>query len=227
MRVTRRDEAWFDITRENGRVLAGQVLLGFDFAPVNLSDLFRQANSQPLLAPSSRRVFGVDLLRGVELNDGDVPRVVVECVEYLSQPNSMATIGIFRVSVGNEELSVLQKAFDQDEDVSALAVCSTWCSRRSNRMPQVEFTSPHAAANLLKLYFRSLAQPLVPYSHYMPFVELELDDDPVDLGTKLANVGGRVFLPLRTFLMPRYSTPLFFFVFLTRTHSRMRPRAVP
>ncbi|PWN28789.1 hypothetical protein BDZ90DRAFT_230796 [Jaminaea rosea] len=104
------------------------------------------------LSPSAG-VFGVPLtsLMGERGELGGIPRVVRDCVEDLLRLNGRAldSEGLFRKSPSSSLLRLVQAAYDRGQPVSL-----------------EKYDDPHMAAALLKLFFRSLPEPIFPASTY-------------------------------------------------------------
>lgn len=136
------------------------------------------------LVSTSSKLFGVplDVLMGEKGEKGGIPRVVKDCVEELqrttaaphggetgstSLPTSnLDTEGLFRKSGSTALLQAAQQAYDRGSPVSLK-----------------QYDDAHIPAGLLKLYFRSLPDPIFSLSMYplirkCPPVE-EGDEDSV------------------------------------------------
>ncbi|PWN18747.1 RhoGAP-domain-containing protein, partial [Microstroma glucosiphilum] len=123
------------------------------------------------LVSTSSKLFGVplDALMGEKGEKGGIPRVVKDCVEEL-QPSppisNLDTEGLFRKSGSTALLQAAQQAYDRGSPVSLK-----------------QYDDAHIPAGLLKLYFRSLPDPIFSLSMYplirkCPHVE-EGDEDSV------------------------------------------------
>jgi len=101
------------------------------------------------------QLFGGQLSAGIgRAMDKDpppfqVPVIVYECVEYL-KVNGLDVVGLFRVPGENHTIRDLKNKFETGEKRSLADV--------------------HSVAGVLKLYFRELADPLLPAATYADFV---------------------------------------------------------
>jgi len=111
------------------------------------------------------KLFGGSLLDGVSLSEFRIPEVVYTCAEYVKK-NGTKTEGIFRVPGSNEAIQDYKKLFEKHEE-------------------HVELTDPSDAAGVLKLYLRELSTPLVPFSLYSSFLDLEDKNNKLDPDQKL------------------------------------------
>jgi Rho GTPase-activating protein RGD1 len=95
-----------------------------------------------------------------------VPAVVVDCL-LLLEHNGLKTEGIFRISGDDAAIMDLRRSYDEGLDNFS------WRSDLSLKEADV-----HNAASLLKLYFRTLPDPLIPRKCYRPLCEsLKLPKD--------------------------------------------------
>lgn len=81
-----------------------------------------------------------------------IPKIVVQCVRYL-QINAMQLEGIFRVPGNNDLIHDYEHGFETGA--------------------KVQLTDAHSVAGILKLYFRMLIDPIVPFAHYDSFIAVE------------------------------------------------------
>lgn len=85
----------------------------------------------------------------------DIPGVARQCIVYI-MAHGLETEGIFRVPGNNEIIQQLRKTFEaQTEDAP------------------VDLQDVHSAAGLFKLYWRMLAQPVVPFEFYDKLIALD------------------------------------------------------
>lgn len=98
----------------------------------------------------ARRTFGEALA------DGDsLPPVVGACLDYLR--TRLQCEGLFRISGSAALVEYYKDKFDQGMDVD-LSACE----------------DPHVVASLLKMWFRELPEPVVPFSLYDPLTRRNL-----------------------------------------------------
>mmetsp|Transcript_24571 Transcript_24571/g.24811 ORF Transcript_24571/g.24811 Transcript_24571/m.24811 type:complete len:500 (-) Transcript_24571:130-1629(-) len=97
-----------------------------------------------------RGVFGRDL---VEFDA--IPDIVTKSISFL-QAHGLLTEGIFRVPGDDDRVRELRQEFDQGHDVN-LMLCES-----DEEVADAVQCFPQDVASLLKLFFRSLPQPLIP-----------------------------------------------------------------
>jgi len=97
---------------------------------------------------SEGKVFGVSL-RATQVN---IPPFVLEAIECLSREEVLNLEGLFRKSGNQTDMDKLKKVIDKGNTVDLT---------REN---------PHDVANLLKLYFRELPEPLTLTENYECFI---------------------------------------------------------
>lgn len=110
------------------------------------------------------QVFGADLptllLREQRL--GTVPRAVEMLCDYVR--TDLDAEGLFRVAPGMHEAKQLKAYFDSGEHARDPARLRTF--------------SVHCAAHVLKMFFREMPEPLVPFALYDYVVMVESQDGP-------------------------------------------------
>lgn len=110
------------------------------------------------------QVFGADLptllLREQRLNT--VPLAVEMLCDYIR--SDIDAEGLFRVAPGMQEAKQLREYFDRGEHVRDPARLRTF--------------SVHCAANVLKMFYREMPEPLVPFALYDFVVMVESQDAP-------------------------------------------------
>ncbi|CAG7718437.1 unnamed protein product [Allacma fusca] len=96
-------------------------------------------------APLETQQFGVSLLYIKEHNNGDIiPPILRECIEFLSQPEALATDGLFRRSASTALVKESQA--------------------KANRGEAISFNGDyHLAAVLIKAFLRELEEPLLTF----------------------------------------------------------------
>ena len=91
--------------------------------------------------------FGASLTWIAENNDNaTIPPIVKKCVEFLSTPEHLETMGIFRRSANVTEVKESQAKVNRGDDIIF-----------------DEQTDVHLAAVLLKAFFRELPEPLLTF----------------------------------------------------------------
>lgn len=112
----------------------------------------------------STQVFGADLptllLREQRLNT--VPLAVEMLCDYIR--TDLDAEGLFRVAPGMQEAKALKEYFNSGQHVRDPARLRTF--------------SVHCAANVLKMFFREMPEPLVPFALYDFVVMVESQDAP-------------------------------------------------
>lgn len=99
-------------------------------------------------------LFGATLDSGVDRSQYEcVPDIVVECVNFLMATEMLETEGMFRVPGSNEDITNYRKAYEKGDEVS--------------------LAGTHTVAGVLKLYFRMLLDPLVPFQFYDECMNIE------------------------------------------------------
>jgi hypothetical protein len=105
---------------------------------------------------SSKALFGVPLIELVarENNPSLIPSIVEQTVNALSTNSRLKAEGIFRVSPTSTELNNVKLALQQGETVD------------------FQQMNPHLTACALKLFLRSLPEPLLSYRLYQSFIDI-------------------------------------------------------
>eukprot|EP01114_Cavostelium_apophysatum_P013513 TRINITY_DN3289_c0_g1_i1.p1 TRINITY_DN3289_c0_g1~~TRINITY_DN3289_c0_g1_i1.p1 ORF type:complete len:665 (-),score=156.22 TRINITY_DN3289_c0_g1_i1:9-2003(-) len=110
-----------------------------------------------------KRVFGVSLVeifkRKHQCGDNGIPFIVKKLVEFFDE-KTLQTEGLFRISASQLQLDSYRQELDDGNDVGFLS-------------QQV-----HIVANLLKVFFRELPEPLIPFAMYEQFQEIAGIGDP-------------------------------------------------
>ncbi|PKU34129.1 rho gtpase-activating protein 9 [Limosa lapponica baueri] len=118
------------------------------------------------------QVFGCRLDALCQRESTTVPRFVRLCVEAVEE-RGLDVDGIYRV---NGNLSVIQKlrfAVDREERLS---------------LADPEWSDVHVVTGALKLFFRELPEPLVPYRLFDPFIEAIKLPDPEEQVERVAEL---------------------------------------
>lgn len=90
------------------------------------------------------------------------PPLVVDCIKYLESDLSVVTEGLFRVPGSQETVQELKERYDSGE---------------RGVIFEASGVDAHDAAALLKLYFRDLSSPLVPFEVYPHLLEAARSSD--------------------------------------------------
>ena len=92
-------------------------------------------------------------------NNGDpIPRVVQECIKYLSDENSLQTEGIFRRSENINTVKEVQSLFNNGQTV---------------HFNSFGGYSVHLAAVILKSFLRELEEPLLTFDLYDDILDFQ------------------------------------------------------
>ncbi|XP_077185312.1 LOW QUALITY PROTEIN: rho GTPase-activating protein 9 [Paroedura picta] len=136
------------------------------------------------------QVFGCRLEALCHREGGTVPRFVQQCVEAVEQ-RGLDVDGIYRVS-GN--LAIIQKLrfiVDRERAVTSDGRY-VFPEQRSQedklRLSDPQWDDVHVITGALKLFFRELPEPLLPYSLYDEFIDVAKLSDPEEKVSKLAGL---------------------------------------
>jgi hypothetical protein len=99
------------------------------------------------------KLFGGELSEAVIMSDLAVPQICYDCIEHL-RATSRQLEGLFRITGNNDKIQSLRASFEK-------------------RKENIKLEDGHDVAGVLKLYLKMLASPLIPFSHYNHFLELE------------------------------------------------------
>ena len=169
------DNLFILFTQRYDRKQVAQIGGKADVAPYRASQTL-QRNSQ----------FGAPLNWIAENNDNiNIPPIVKKCVEFLSTPEHLETVGIFRRSANVADVKATQAKVNAGEDIIF-----------------DEQTDVHLAAVLLKAFFRELPEPLLTFDVFedvMNFQQL-----PTDARTSFMKDTLRNKLPEQNFLLLKY-----------------------
>jgi len=99
-----------------------------------------------------QKVFGVDLTEHLEQTSMVVPQILEFCCEVIEQNG--VTDGVYRLSGQSSHIVTLKREFE------------------GGKVPDKTYKNDvHAVASLLKLYFRSLPEPLLTFELYPEFLQ--------------------------------------------------------
>jgi hypothetical protein len=102
-------------------------------------------------SPHKSKLFGGSLHYGVHRSKDCVPVVVYVCIQYLLY-HGLNSVGLFRVSGSSELKEQIKDAFETSDYVS--------------------IADPNVTADVLKTYFRQLAEPLIPSASFDLFASI-------------------------------------------------------
>ncbi|KAM9264996.1 rho GTPase-activating protein 9 [Morus bassanus] len=136
------------------------------------------------------QVFGCRLDALCQRESTTVPRFVRLCVEAVEE-RGLDVDGIYRV---NGNLSVIQKlrfAVDRERAVTSdgrYVFPEQLCQEERLSLADPEWSDVHVVTGALKLFFRELPEPLVPYGLFDPFIEAVKLPDPQDQVERVAEL---------------------------------------
>ncbi|XP_062517916.1 rho GTPase-activating protein 15-like isoform X2 [Corticium candelabrum] len=102
------------------------------------------------------QVFGSHIVHLAEREKTVVPSFVRLCIDAIDQ-RGLETVGIYRVPGNASQIQRLRYKIDREETI--------------NLNDRKQWDDINVVAGSLKLFFRELAEPLVPFAQYGPFVE--------------------------------------------------------
>ncbi|XP_074905454.1 rho GTPase-activating protein 9 [Buteo buteo] len=136
------------------------------------------------------QVFGCRLDALCQRESTTVPRFVRLCVEAVEE-RGLDVDGIYRV---NGNLSVIQKlrfAVDRERAVTSdgrYVFPEQLCQEERLSLADPEWSDVHVVTGALKLFFRELPEPLVPYEFFNPFIEAVKLPDPQEQVERVAEL---------------------------------------
>eukprot|EP00026_Physarum_polycephalum_P010637 Phypoly_transcript_10806.p1 GENE.Phypoly_transcript_10806~~Phypoly_transcript_10806.p1 ORF type:complete len:396 (+),score=77.87 Phypoly_transcript_10806:5-1192(+) len=148
--------------------------------------------------PKQTPVFGSSLSSLLEFDsyedpDQVVPFLVEECICYLNRDEVLKVEGLFRQSGKSTEVSDVKRSYDAGNYITLLKISDV-----------------HVVTGLLKLYLRSLPEPVVPFSSYDAFMDFQKKhkDDMEGLKTLISELPleNKVLLKSLCLLLKRAST---------------------
>ena len=126
---------------------------------------------------NGRRAFGVKQPLPVS-TDGSfrLPRVLREATGFVLLDENIKTEGIFRISARAQTVEILKEAYDRGQrfivwkELNAVQASSVWKEGTGDvwveDVDQTEGYELHAAAALIKLWYKELKEPIFPPSCY-------------------------------------------------------------
>ncbi|KAM6225768.1 rho GTPase-activating protein 9 isoform 2-T2 [Porphyrio hochstetteri] len=136
------------------------------------------------------QVFGCSLDALCQRESTTVPRFVRLCVEAIEE-RGLDVDGIYRV---NGNVSVIQKlrfAVDRERAVTSdgrYLFPEQLCQEERISLADPEWSDVHVVTGALKLFFRELPEPLVPYRLFDPFIEAIKLPDPQEQVERVAEL---------------------------------------
>lgn len=118
-------------------------------------------SSSSSLSSKSIPVFGSSLSvlisNDSEENDEQIiPFLVEECIVYLNRDDVLKNEGLFRQSGKSTDIQDMKRSYDAGKYITLFNA-----------------SDPHVVTGLLKLYLRSLPEPLIPFSSYEQFISYQ------------------------------------------------------
>jgi len=102
-------------------------------------------------------VFGVDLDEIVNREKGYVPHIIQNCITFLYETGAIECIGLFRISGSGSTIDIIKQKIDSGERIDFYSY---------------NFNNPHIVAGILKLYLRTLPNPLMTYALFEDFISI-------------------------------------------------------
>mmetsp|Transcript_9927 Transcript_9927/g.15982 ORF Transcript_9927/g.15982 Transcript_9927/m.15982 type:complete len:767 (+) Transcript_9927:156-2456(+) len=156
--------SWFELVRDlKSTHMAGEILLEFRFYIYRASKIIDWNSAEgKKQAGSIRRapkIFGEPLKIGLNSSEVKIPQPIYDCVEFLTE-HGLDSEGIFRVPGDAKKVGEMKSLYDRRQEVSLQGI--------------------NEVAGLLKLYFRELPEPLIPYTHYKGFITVPSDSSSTE-----------------------------------------------
>ncbi|KAK3607153.1 hypothetical protein CHS0354_005281 [Potamilus streckersoni] len=118
-------------------------------------------------------VFGADLSEEISRGPGDLPWVMVKCIDEVEKwcrQHESEALSVYRISAKTEEVNEIKSIFNRN-DPSQI---------------NLESFNVHCVAGVLKKYLRELPNPVIPVEMYSQFITVASNkDNPGDLGKNL------------------------------------------
>ncbi|KAM6364802.1 LOW QUALITY PROTEIN: rho GTPase-activating protein 9 [Pluvialis apricaria] len=162
------------------------------------------------------QVFGCRLDALCQRESTTVPRFVRLCVEAVEE-RGLDIDGIYRV---NGNLSVIQKlrfAVDRERAVTSdgrYVFPEQLCQEERLSLADPEWSDVHVVTGALKLFFRELPEPLVPYRLFDAFIEAVKLPDPQEQVERVAEL-------VQSLPPPNYATLRYLLAHLCRVMERV------
>ncbi|KAI9876071.1 MAG: hypothetical protein M1830_007412, partial [Pleopsidium flavum] len=139
---------------------------------------------------SGRRAFAIKQPLPLSSNGGHrLPRVLREATSFILMDENIKTEGLFRIPPSAVTVDILREAYDRgqkfivwhERDVVVIFYRSERRQVLSDSMGQTEGYGVHAAAGLIKLWYRELRHPIIPQTSYRQLHDLFGDPEtPID-----------------------------------------------
>ncbi|XP_009882148.1 PREDICTED: rho GTPase-activating protein 27-like [Charadrius vociferus] len=121
----------------------------------------------PVTAEGDRdQIFGCSLQALCERERGTVPRFVLQCIQTVER-RGLDIDGLYRVSGNLATIQKLRYKVEHDEHLD---------------LDDGRWEDIHVVTGALKLFFRELPEPLVPFSHFDKFIAAIKMQDPTRKG---------------------------------------------
>jgi len=147
-------------------------------------------------------LFGGKLTEAIKRSDRDVPKVCYKCIEFL-EAKGLKEPGLFRIPGNKDVMDGLKGDFEEEIDVKLEDV--------------------HDTAGVLKMYIRTLAEPLIPFNNYESFVRIGQNTEGTDPHRVEEMTACVSKLPKENFGLLRY---LVRFLYLVSSHSSVNKMTV-
>lgn len=122
---------------------------------------------EPSIVKKLPKFFGCTLAQAAEFAIGtQIPTVITDCVNFL-KTNGIREEGIFRVPGNNEAIQTLKNGYEHSKDDNKSGAPAGTLALKSSKV-----AGPHEIGGLLKLYLRSLPEPIFPFATYKPLLAL-------------------------------------------------------
>lgn len=118
-----------------------------------------------LKALKSGKLFGGSLEDHVKVSPYGVPKICFDLIESLKK-TALSLEGIFRVPGNNDLIQAGVSAFEEDYRLATEGKMNT-------ESPVASYNDPHSVAGILKLYYRKLRTPLIPFDMYSKFAAFD------------------------------------------------------
>ncbi|KAJ6231549.1 rho gtpase activation protein [Anaeramoeba flamelloides] len=164
------------------------------------SNIFATPNPQLIstinIRPFERNIFGIPLeeVREIETKEGSntrIPRILIYLYQNIEKYNGFQTQGIFRVPGNTNSVKELKQHLNRDPDFS-----------------NIDESDPMVFASTLKLFFRELDPPTIPYRYYQEFVNSDNWEQLESLINKFTDYNKLIFASLIHFFQkltqPKY-----------------------
>ncbi|XP_074785672.1 rho GTPase-activating protein 9 isoform X2 [Athene noctua] len=136
------------------------------------------------------QVFGCRLDALCQRESSPVPRFVRLCVEAIEE-RGLDVDGIYRVNGNVSMIQKLRFAVDRERAVTSdgrYVFPEQPCQEERLSLAEPEWSDIHVVTGALKLFFRELPEPLVPYELFDPFIDAVKLPDPQERVERVAEL---------------------------------------